>query len=535
MNSDEFDYLLYKLGPCLSSEVVEILASQHGLSKVAARQRVSRAGGENVKRIRGLFPRREVFIYHKNKFGSDEYWSALVSRLLREGSAVGRALIALRGRGGIMPFSQFEIECGSPIALKKHLSHGTVLDRLRDIGLVSIIEIYGIGKCIALMHSSGEYGEAAPALNARLLAEHILLDGIRTWARNTGFVSYDKVQIRSENDKQPDFSQFSWDLSAPSYVGGLVSLSANNQVMPGFFVADVKLGCSVSVQDIQPFIYKCVTTRSLKRSPRCIQFIVSERFDKEAFIEAKKNGILPVTPESLFGKDVAKSIRLLISVLTEIGNQVMDLDKLNSIFAGLSKFEGAIANLRGALFEYMIANILQATDRPNRIEMNYVTRTFDGQKAESDISLVCGSEARFIECKGYSPYSQVPDEEVLKWLHDRIPKVRTFCLEQHDWKDKKLVFEFWTTGKLSSEVKNKLDKAIKETKKYKIRVFEATDVRDQAKLAGQDIYALFNQHFFDDSHKKSVTKTISKATSLAQPTFLSTDFVDEFLNFKKGV
>lgn len=528
MKSDEFDSLLYKLGPCLSSEMVELLVSQKALTKEAARQRVSRAGGENIKRIRGLFPRREIFIYHKNQFGSRQYWEALTSRLLKEGSAVGRALLALIGRGGVMLLAQFEIECGSPIALKKHLSHGTVLDRLKDIGLVKIEEIDGVGKCVALIDSSGEYHEAGPVISARLLAERLLLEGIRTWAKNTGFVSYDKVQIRSENnDKQPNFSQFSWDLSAPSYVGGLVSLSAENNVKPGFFVADVKLGSSVSLQDIQPFIYKCATTRSLKGSPRCIQFLVCERFDKEAFVEAKKNGILPVTPESLFGKDVAKSIRLLISVLTEIGTQVMDLDKLNSIFEGLSKFEGAIANLRGALFEYMVANILQATVRPHRIEMNYATRTFNGQKAESDIALVCGNVARFIECKGYSPYSQVPDEEVLKWLQDRVPKVRAFCLEQHDWKDKDLEFEFWTTGKLSPEVKAKLDAAIEGTKKYKVKVLEATDVRDQATAAGKEVLALFKQHFFDDSSKKSVAKDISKATSLATPSFHN---VDNFLD-----
>ena len=516
MKSQEFDQLLYRLGPCLSSEVVEELVVKHGLSSAAARKRVSRANGDNIKKIKGLFPRNETFVYHKNQFGSEKYWEALTSRLLSEGSAVGRALRALKVRGGVIPLTYFEIDCGSPIALQKNLSFQTVLERLKGHGFVVVTEVEGIGQCVCLADRSGDYKGARAALYARLVAEGLMLNGIRDWAKNIGLVSFETAQIRSSLDLQPNFSQFSWDFSAPSYVSGLVSFSERKAPKPGFFVGDVKLGSSLSLEDIKPFLHKCETVRSLKRGANVLLFLCCERFQKDAFLELKRHGVLPVTPESLFGRDVATSIRLLISTLAEVGRQVMDLDTLDKIFKGLSKFEGAISNLRGALFEYMVANILRETVRPTRLELNYRTSTAAGLKAETDVVLVYGNEARFVECKGLSPYSTLPDEEALKWVHNRMPAVRQFCLEQQDWKNKELVFELWITGKISQEIRQKLDKAIQETKKYNIRVLEAWEVREQAKAAGNDVYKLFNQHFLETKKEKSVASELLPPTSLAQ-------------------
>jgi hypothetical protein len=506
MKNDKFEKLLADTGPCLTSELVNKLVSSENITRDTARKRISRFKSDDIKRIRGLFPRNEIFIYHRNSFGSYQYWQALISRLINEGSAFGRALVAIRQYGGVVPYSQFEIICGSPLFLKKHLSQHTVLEKLEKTGLVSMLNVESIGKCISLKRKPDNVKQFKAALNAQLMAEKIILNGFSDWVKNIGLVSYEKVLLRN-NSAQPNFLQFSWDFTAPSYIGAIIGQTKSGESKPGFIVADIILNNSITAEGCIPFLYKCKTTRCLPNASRCMQFLIAENFNLEAFKIAKKNGILPVTTETLFGKDIANAITLLISILTEVGNQVMDLKKLNAIFSGLSKFEGAVHTLRGDLFEYLVANVIKEVIRPRTLELNYEIKTSNGQKAEIDVYYTTLEGAHFIECKGYSPFSEIPDDEIEKWLHERIPRTRDYCLSHPDLKQKKLTFELWTTGKLSFASNERLITAIANTKKYTIKLMEASDVRDEARKAGRNVLKTLNNCFLESTYIRKPNNT----------------------------
>lgn len=444
---DVIEKLLEESGPSLSTELARLLVEQCGLTPEAARKRISRQTG-SVKRLAYLkFPRNARFVYLQKQYGSPWFWDALVKALLETSPAYGGAIAALHQRGSLMPKPHFFIACGSPLAQRGHLSPQTVLDRLTQAKLLEEIDVPGIGPCVARAQESAFYAELIPAMQARLVVEDIMLKAVHGWARSLGLVSYDKAKIRGEEGVLPQVGTFAWDLSAPSYLGGLIERSVDGKPSPGFFVCDIVLGREVTTAGIAPFLQKCRTLRSLKKVGRCIQLFIAEKYSKEAFQLARSQGIIPGTPETLFGDEVAASLRRLSEVLRQAAG-LRDMRVFDQLFNGLSRIEGAATNLRGALFEFWAAEVVRQTFGAH-IRMNRHFADATG-KAEVDVQAsVASRQIRFYECKGYQPGGLIPDDEVDRWLEKRIPIVYKQAHAESDWRDREFHFEFWTTGRLS--------------------------------------------------------------------------------------
>lgn len=451
------EQLLKEVGPCLSTELKRLLVERHRLTPEAARQRISRQPPP-VKRLAYLkFPRNARFVYLQEQYGSPCFWDALVRALLESSPAYGGAIAALRQRGDLMPKPHFFIACGSPLAQQRHLSPQTVLERLIQAKLLEEIDVPGIGPCIARAQENAFYEELIPGMQARLVVEDIMLKAVRGWARSLGVISYDMAKIRGEESSPPKVGTFAWDLSAPSYLGGLIDRSAQGKPSPGFLVCDIVLNYEITTAGITPFLLKCQTLRSLKRVGRCIQLFVAERYSKEAFQLAKSQGVMPGTPETLFGEEVATSLRQLSEVLRQAAG-LKDMKVFDELFNGLSRIEGAATNLRGALFEFWVAEVVRQNFGAH-ILMNRVFVDGSG-KAEVDVQASVASRAvRFYECKGYQPGGLIPDDEVDRWLEKRIPLVYKQALAAPDWRNREFYFEFWTTGRLSKASITKIEKA----------------------------------------------------------------------------
>lgn len=522
MNSIE--QLLKEVGPCLSTELTRRLIERHGLTPEAARKRVSRPPA-SVKRLAYLkFPRNARFVYLQDQYGSPWFWDALVKALLETSPAYGGAIAALRQRGNMMPKPHFFIACGSPLAQQRHLSPQTVLDRLIQAKLLEEIDVPGIGLCIARAQEIGFYAGLIPDMQARLVVEDIMLKAVRGWARSLGLISYDKTKIRGEESSLPQVGTFAWDLTAPSYLGGLIKRSAQGKPSPGFFVCDIVLNHEVTPAGITPFLQKCQTLRSLKRVGRCIQLFIAEKYSKDAFQLAKSQGIMPGTPESLFGEEVAASLRQLSRVLQQAAG-LRDVKVFDELFNGLSRIEGAAANLRGALFEFWAAEVVRQTSGAH-IRMNRVFVDVSG-KAEVDVQAsVASREVRFYECKGYQPGGLIPDDEVDRWLEKRIPLVYKHARAATDWRDRAFHFEFWTTGRLSeaSIAKIKKAQATVRSGRYTLDFCDSEGLTTIAKATrDRALIDALRQHFLDHpmakiqraKKKVGVQKTVQRKRSIS--------------------
>lgn len=498
--ADLLEELLRDCGPCLSTDLTRILVQSHGIGPEAARKRVSRQG-KNVRRLAYVtFPRNVRFVYLQQQFGSPEYWERLIQALLDTGSAYGLALAALRQRGGIMPFEHFPIACGAPLRQSKHLSPETIFQRLQKAQLLDSYDVPGVGSCIALVQGPDRYDAGSEDIRARLVGEAILLKAIRSWVQRLGLGSYDKIAVRDEGATQPKVGTFAWDLSAPSYLGAMVEWTTGGRPKPGFIACDVLLGVEVDEAGLRPFINKSTTLRSLGRIGRCLQIFVAERYTRAAFELAKKNGIVPATPDSLFGREVAEGLAQLVEVLRQAAHFAIRPEVFGEVFSRLAKIEGAATNLRGALFEFIAAEMARQMIA-SHVRINVIFKAPTGEKAEVDVLAEKSNQSvTFIECKGYQPFGTIPDDLIEKWLKKTVPLVYQEARRHPDWKSLKLRFEFWTTGKLSDRAIEMISTAQRNIRpgKYSVGFCDADAVHAAAReLGDKGLLNTLEQHFLE--------------------------------------
>lgn len=362
-------------------------------------------------------------------------------------------------------------------------------------GLFQRIEVPGVGPCISLVQADDHYEGLSLDLQARSFTEDILLTAVRDWARKLGLVSYDRVMARG-GETLPMVGTFAWDLTAPSYLGPLSRIGKDGKPKPGFFMADVFLGGEVSQRDIEPFVRKCLTLRTLRHLGPCMQMFVASRYHADAFKLIKRHGIIPATPRTLFGDEVAEALIQVRSVLVSVARWQVDPERIDELFRRLAKIEGAAVQLRGTLLEFMAAGYWRRVS--DHVSMNRVLKA-DGQKAEADVIAVRdGSSVTFIECKGYSPYATIPDQEVKDWLQKRVPTLYKAAREHPDWKNLKVKLEFWASGQLSEEALVMLEtaRAAINPRRYSIAVRQGQKILTSFELnQDQSLAIAFRKHF----------------------------------------
>jgi hypothetical protein len=494
---DAVKQLLTDGGPCLSTDLSQKLVDIYGMKPDAARKRVSR-GCVGLKRLAHLpFPRKARFLYLEENFASPWYWEALFKAIRDSDSSYAYVLEALIQRDGILPKAHFQAACGAPKRQKKQLSAETILERMIKANVLVEIDVAGIGPCIVLKKHEEVFDSDVQKLRARLIAESVLLGAIAAWARNLNMSSSGTLSIRTPK-KQPAIGPYAWDLTGPCYLYPLRKVTEDRKVRPGFIACDVLLGSMITEGGLRPFLRKCSNLRSLRNIGHCLQIFVVDGYSHAAFDLARSQGIIPATTESLFGKDVAKGLAQLIQVLEAAAEASISPEQFDELFNRLGKIEGAANQLRGALFEYMVAEIV----RPNAsaLSINRICKTASGKQAEADVVYLKGrDELVFIECKGYHPAVMIDDGEISDWLTKRIPTLREYALEHPDWKSRKIRFELWLTGKISSEAEEKIDLHRAATKKYEIAFLDPLAVDNAAKSTeNKKLISTYEQHFRED-------------------------------------
>ncbi|MBM3117891.1 hypothetical protein [Jeongeupia naejangsanensis] len=488
---------LNMLGPCLSTELVAALVRDYGLTPATARQRVSRSTA--IKKLAHVvFPRGVRFVYLQSEYASPHFWTALIKRLLEHSVSYGGGLAALMARGGLMPVPHFLIACGAPVAQKGHIAARGVLDRLRAAELVKVFDTPGVGECVELAQTVDAPSWELSRMRARISTEAVLLNAIKDWARNLGVVSYNKVALRDEGEEQPRVGTFNWDLAGPSYLAPLTQWDkVASSVKQGYLVCDTLLGVNVEAYQLQPFIHKCVTLRSLAKVGRCLQMFVADGFSAEAFALAKENGVIPATTTHLFGQDVAKALRELTDVLNSAFVNENTLEMVTAVFNKLRHIEGAATNLRGALFEYLVADVVRLGAAHTSIRLNEIVKDDKGRTAEIDVlAHHFDQSVRFIECKGYKPGGTVPDEMVERWLRDRIPVIRSAAEADRDWRKCRHEFEFWTSGVLSEYARGLVTDEAARVRKYGLKLVEGAEVAQMVSATNNlALKNAFRQHF----------------------------------------
>lgn len=494
------DALSYKnLGPCLSSDLAAYLVEKYGLTHEAARQRIRRSSNR-VKQLAHLtFARGTRFTYLEKDYGSPMFWEHLFKAIYSQKGAYALALGAVQSRG-IVPIDHFYTICGSPKAQQKKISALGVLERMLDAKIFVKDEIDGIGECILTkyLYDSNELKELKIAsVRARLLAEDIFIGAIKEWLRRLSIASFDCVRTRADIKSPPMVGPFFWDLSSPSYLAPLVDWDKNDKPSPGFVVCDVLFYESVGMNDIEPFLNKIGSLQALRGINKVIYIFVALSYEREALIKLKEKGVIPATPESLFGKDIAEAFISLIEITKKSAMGEIESNAFNEVITKLGSLEGAMGNMRGAFFEILVSHIIRNSTSGN-VYLNKIFKDNNGKKAEVDVYVVPQvGEPRVIECKAMKPGSFVSDEEIDRWLGVRIKRVREHLLRVEASNQVGGIpnFELWTTGRISDESMIRIEKTKEANrKKFNLVVFGPSEIKA---VASSDDAALkiLKEHF----------------------------------------
>ena len=443
---------LKTLGPCRSSKLAEYLQEKKGISASAARKRISRSVSA-IKFPIPLLPKKEKFVYLKEQYQLKKtFWPKLHATLRETNSVYGMAIGGLINRGGVVKASEFSVISGAPIALKKQVTTDVIAKNLEKAGIITKFENNG-----TYYYRLKEPFESK-ALNeyqSLLLVEHILLNGIREWARNLGLASYNKIQIRGDQ-KKCQVGQFLWDLTGPSY---LLPLKTPPSKTPGFLVVDVFARGILSEDNIKYFVRKVQLLQSSIKNIKLLPILVGEGFNSSALNYGRGNGIILASTKNLFGSKVAKGISMLIETLNNAAAiAVVNPKKIITALNNLSQMEGAIGNLRGTFFELISVHLA----KKGAVSVDHSVRIIDSKTnktaAEIDVfRVVHRSEIVCIECKGKKPGGVIGIRDVNDWLK-RLPLFKGYVKKQNHFKEAKVSFELWSTGTFSDKAIDKLEK-----------------------------------------------------------------------------
>jgi hypothetical protein len=484
-------------GPMLTSDISAIYRDQ-GLSASAARQRVSRRS-DVVKTLHGLpFPKNSKFLYLEGAFGDQNFINALIKKLEETSPAYSSAMSGLTSRQGICLRDNWDIVSGSPVLQKGHISSEEVLKRLKSVKLLSETSVAGVGDCVIFAENVASPTNYA-AFRARLTLEHILIDIVKDWSVRMGFSSTNTIAIRN-GATLPKFSTHCFDIVGPSYLHSLTKKKTGS-LQNGFFIADIIWQDDLNKTGVSGFLRKVSTLTSLRNLGKFQSMLVSNSFTKDALMFCRSKGVMAVTPDTLLGRDVAQALLELLDTLERAAAvAIKNPEKIQAIFDKLSIITGLSGNLRGALFEMIIGNMVKALHAGSIDIGEIVTDPSSKGKADIDVRLVKQDAIICYECKGYASHRQVTLDEVKYWLEKQVPIIRASQKYEQRFNNKDSVFEFWTTGSFEEEALKYLDERKQNINKYEINWRDGEYVLEEAKkLNTNTIAKILKTHYFNQT------------------------------------
>jgi len=461
--------ILKVAGPSLSSDIVAQLQTT-GIKSEAARQRVSRAAG-SVKRLHGIqFPNREKFLFLENQFGRPEFFERLSAALISTRSCYGRALIGLKIRGGSILESHFPVASGSPVSKAKgQPQHSFVAGKLQELKLIEVSE--GADKKVSLTSAYQE----DPRREATTIVENIVLANLKSYLIKVGWTSSETVKVRGSN-VPPTFGQFAWDLVGPSYLEGLRSYK-DQSFKNGFVFGDILLDRSIGEEETWAFFAKWDALRGQGRAIRFQPFLVAESFEHETLLKLRKRGCMIVTPLVFFGEETARSLKELIQTISNAASAVAsDPTRVFELFRKVSKIEGAAFNLRGIVFEMMVAHLFKL--QGYNINIRQRVRDSEGKEAEIDVSARNAIEWIGCECKGKAPGKLVDLDELEAWMERPLKRIKDYLKRSNALPEGKR-FHFYSSTDYTAEARARIAQIRESFKKQPIEFFTGADIIKQ--------------------------------------------------------
>ena len=136
---------------------------------------------------------------------------------------------------------------------------------------------------------------------------------------------------------------------------------------------------------------------------------MAQGYTQEAFNIGRSKGIVIVTPEILFGKDIADMFENLLYKLSNIAAAATkDIEEFLKLYDQLAKIEGAAAHLYGDLFEFIIGVIYREFLPITSLEIGKLISISTGDRKEIDVYIKTTDK-------------KIRNKGELRWITETLP------------------------------------------------------------------------------------------------------------------
>lgn len=486
------------MGPVLSSELAAELQEKLKLSGPAARKRIERAKKANtIKAIENLkFRRNEQFLFLPEHAGTPQLIHALKQGLSTAESPLYDCLLAIQARGGMVLQTAFPVISSLPIMGKKHFWATDASKLLLSYELLQE-KHNSLGACFQLNKEIFDQPAETRRLAGRQRAEQLCIQALLDWLRLQGMVTAEKATIRGDSEIA-QFGFYAWDLVSPSYLHALTN-RVEDRLVNGFVVADVCLGKTLTVAEIQYFLNKVIGASSPYNRP-FISFLVGQFFDRDAFLLARKHGIMVTTPSNLFGADFGRMLEEVVDLLDkpdwQSEQQAIDMIQLMDRIAHYKHLEGLMGNVLADTFEMLVAHC-NALDwgRP-MFGRRFKDRTLPKDYDCDVLFKKPGKGTLGIECKKKNRNSLVSESEVNHWFDIVAPLIYDENQRDRYYKDAPCEFSIWTNSDFHTDAIALLERLKAKTRSFSITWKNGRDMKDILRITqDKKLLEAYKQYF----------------------------------------
>ncbi|MAO44104.1 MULTISPECIES: hypothetical protein [Leeuwenhoekiella] len=448
-------------GPLMSNDLSTLIEKLENINYNTASQRVAR--NKKIFKIKGFFVSNLSLCYLEKHIDDGLLFDSLNKAMFENGRKYWYTLNALELHGGIINQKFLECYTNYPVVpLKGHLPFNKIIEKFIKSNILNYnSEYYYISPKLKRTNYNSLTYKTIEAIKDNILTDFGTLN------RNIGFISYNTAE------KYAEFGKFRWAFKGVSNITGLMQGSK-----PGFILADVIVGTSINEKDVSFFIEKIKHIQSFNNASRIVPYLIVDDLSREALIALKFHGIAIGFIKELFGQKYADTLKELISVLNNAGASLKSSpEKYLDLIKELKKYnEGLANNIRGALFEFVVGHI-HSLGSNNSIDLGREIYENDSRH-EMDVLAIYSDKIVIAECK--AKRSKIDLKTIDKWLGEKIPAFRKWIEKQEIWKNKKIEFEFWSTGGFTDDALEKLEYISSSVSKYKVLYYEPNDIRKRA-------------------------------------------------------
>lgn len=482
-----------------AKEVHEMVAAEFNVSADNARKIVSRAAAKKIINSSkpSTFGNRQ-YIYYCNTYMLD---LNAVKKITEKGRPpIYRLIMLLEMNSGIVSYYEALKITASP-SEKNSSKISSLDDILKLLGRLDFVyekrdqlnNRYVIQKEFGQMLDRPEENHKINLHTQKMMTDCSLIPDILNWLINSNIIDNTSFLYRSKNNPGMGIihNNLYWDACAYTKTTGIneiLGAKADSVQKQTLVVLDVVLAGEYNFVHLNAFLSRIqININSVRDEKRkTLPIIIYRECSKEVFFTMRKNGIMAFNISAIFGSKIYEIIKKTSQLPILLKNE-QDLDQSVELILETIKSsgqEGALRDLRGTLFEYLMFGYLSYLYPRAEIEQNVILKMGE-RKHEFDYIITSSSlqEIIFVELKGlregtFVSLGDTKTKATLKWFFSKSMQLAKEYYKSRNYKNLKIKAIFITTGafwKNTIEFREQMENSSFKSVKSKV-IMDRTDL-----------------------------------------------------------